>query len=81
MQNARLVVNRTMVMKTAQTRASPVLVRPVRFLLVEELWDEVSNYTAQGSTPETLTSVLELPRFMILGHPSRSFSSRVHSKQ
>lgn len=30
---------------------------------------------------KVLTSVLELPRFIILGHPSRSFSSRVHSKQ
>lgn len=27
------------------------------------------------------TSVLELPRLMILGQPSRSFSRRVHSKQ
>lgn len=26
-------------------------------------------------------SVLELPRLIILGHPSRSFSKRVHSKQ
>lgn len=28
---------------------------------------------------EKHTSVLELPRFIIFGHPSRSFSRRVHS--
>lgn len=35
----------------------------------------------EGGLSEKLTSVLELPRFIILGHPSLSFSRRVHSKQ
>ena len=43
--------------------------------------DETDEKEREKGKKKKLTSVLELPRLIILGHPSRSFSSRVHSKQ
>lgn len=48
---------------------------------VEETDGQYTLSKEEYMKPRGLTSVRELPKLMILGHPSLSFSRRVHSKQ